>query len=191
MRMTTIQRRRAVVSVVGTVALACAGVAAWVWWPARAPAVDAPVGEVVAFMASDRFNELPEDRQRAYMEALRPQFMMIALDQTIPEETKMRAYENVINSHSGVNRRVEEYFRLPAGAARGKYLDGIIAATPVSRPNGVVGRIAGGAAAAARSGLMTSERQKHFIEGISPMRRAQMAEFSAAMEARRAAAGKR
>src|SRR4051812_42088481 len=134
--MTATQKRRAGVLGVGTVALACAGVAAWVWWPTRIPAVDAPAGEVVAFMASDRFNEIPEDRQRAYMEALRPQFMMLAMDQTIPEETKMRAFENAVNSRSGVNRRVEEYFKLPAGAGPGEEPGGPNPPAPGARTAG-------------------------------------------------------
>jgi hypothetical protein len=35
---------------------------------------------------------------------------------------------------------------------------------------------------------MTPERQKRFVEAVPPARRAQMAEFGAALEARRAAA---
>src|SRR5690349_18214948 len=125
-------RRRVLTSVIGSVAIIAAGVLAWMWWPTRVPAVDAPAGEVVAFMASDRFNSLPNDRQRAYMEALRPQFMTIAMDQSIPEETKMQALENAMNARSGMNQRVDDYFKLPPGPAREKYLDQIIAQTPAA-----------------------------------------------------------
>lgn len=186
----------AAIIVLGTGALAVA------MWPAAVPTADAPVADIVKFAATDKFQNLPADKKKPYIDA------MEKLDwdarrkavETLPEDQRREAFGNIMQA--AMTQRVESYFALPDPAARKKYLDQQIdemekrrAQFANMRPPGSVGgeRPQGDRPDANRGpggpNRDPAARQKSRLERTSPETRQKMAEFFAAVQERRAERG--
>ncbi len=112
-----IRRRR------GVIAAACIAVALGVglciklWLDHRVPSPDADADRLSHYMASPAFAALPEARKAPYMDAFQR-----ASDrgELTPEQQ-----HGVLSNHSGKNP-LRQYFSLPPGKERAKFLDDVI-----------------------------------------------------------------
>ncbi|HEX8522958.1 MAG TPA: hypothetical protein VF669_11920 [Tepidisphaeraceae bacterium] len=179
------RKKSPLVPAFGVLLLVAGAYAAYLYWPARLPPLDSKPGDLVQFIATDRFKKLSDSERDAYVNSVRPHVMALYFDQTIPEEVKETAYMNAVMPR--MNARMDEYFKLPPGAARDAYVDQMIAkrkaaTKPTSQPfwaRMAAGRPPSNAGTGGSSGAnaLTPARMKRFVENAPPTRRAQMAEF--------------
>ena len=62
--------RRALGILLGVAAAIATIVLAWTFWPTRQPPMDAPLAELVKFVTTDAFDNLPDDKKVAYVQTL-------------------------------------------------------------------------------------------------------------------------
>ena len=103
-------------------------VAAAVFWPRSAPKPSGDIVKVAKFVHEPRFLEMAEADRRPYVEALRKRDNEV--DQALASGKLTKAEHLTAQSYAWFARQVdhvEEYFRLPPGAARDKYWEGRMA----------------------------------------------------------------
>ena len=182
--------RRAVGAIIASLVLLAAGIGAYSLWPARLPPMDAPAAQLVKFVTTDQFADLPDEKKTAYVQTLLdkglPALVLAAEEAKLTEAQRQRGIDNA--TQAGINVRMGKHLDAwLALDAKGKqaYVKKLVAENP-SRPVGPGNR----PGQAGRR--MTPDQVKRFIENTSPQRRAAMAEFMAAMRKERdAAAGRR
>ena len=110
------RRRRLVVGACIAFAL-LAGVGVKLWLDHRVPSPDADAGRLSRYMATPAFAALPDAQKAPYLDAFRR-----ANDrgELTPEQQR-----GVINNRRGKNP-IQQYFSLPPGKERDKFLDDII-----------------------------------------------------------------
>jgi hypothetical protein len=140
------------------------------------PPVDAPNKVLVKFCATDQFAKLRLDQQEPYVARLMDQgFLAIfnaANEANMSPEERQKGLENSMQAGMNVRwgRNLNEWLKLDE-KAKAEYVQQVIAEMP-PRPPGFDPR-----GASRNTRFMTPEQQKRFIEGMSPNRRAAMAEF--------------
>jgi hypothetical protein len=181
-----------------------------IWWP-KTPAPDAPPAEILKYTASERFAKLTPEQQQPYLKALR------GLDRderreafqsaSLTDDDRQRMRENMFNTYMAP--MMDGYFALSDTKQREAYLDKLIDQQearrrewarnrPSTRPAANAAQAGGNNnnAQAGRNGNRQRgagrndpARQKARIENTPPERQVKMAEFFAAMRARREARG--
>jgi hypothetical protein len=111
------RRRRRVVAAACIGFALPAGLGVKLWLDHRAPAPDADAGRLARYMASPAFAALPEARKAPYLEAFQR-----ASDrgELTPEQQR-----GVLGNRGGTNP-LQQYFALPPGMEREKFLDDVI-----------------------------------------------------------------
>lgn len=198
---------------VGAAAVMMAAWGAWALMSMRAPAPDAPVQQVAKFVASERFANLPLDRQRAYIESLdweklrelAPEDRRAAME-VVREFREMETVRNYMamtpeqrrahldqvikeqeeRRQEWERRRAEWMAQRPAGAEGQGERGG--------RPPGADGQGQGPGRGEGRppggwGGRNSPEREKARLENRDPGMRAAMAQYRADMAQRRAELG--
>lgn len=172
--------RKIIVSVVGLIAVIAAGITAYKMWPERLPSPNASAPELVKYITTDQFAKLPLDKQEIYVETLMkqgfPTIIMAAQQAGLTPEERQRGLENAMQAGMQIRwgRHLDKWVKLDA-KGKAEYVKQVVAQMP-KRPPGMDPR-------AKSNRFMTPERQKNFIESMSPDRRAEMAEFMSAMRA--------
>ena len=140
------------------------------------PPVDSPNHVLVKFCATDEFAKLPLDKQEPYVAHLMDQgFLAIfnaANEANMTPEERQRGLQNTMQAGMNVRwgRNVNEWLKLDK-QGRAQYVQQVIADMP-PRPPGFDPR-----GANRNTHFMTPDQHKKFVEGMSPDRRAAMAEF--------------
>ena len=112
----TRRRRLVIAACIAAVALAAGG-GVKLWLDHRTPSPDADAGRLSRYMASPAFAALPDARKAPYLDAFQR-----ASDrgELTPEQQR-----DVISNHGGKNP-LRQYFSLPPGNERVKFLDDVI-----------------------------------------------------------------
>jgi hypothetical protein len=166
-----------IIPTLGVVILLGGTYVAWTYWASRVPSLDSAPPDLVRFIASDSFKKLPEDEQNKYINAVRPHFVSLYFDKSLSDEDKEMAYINAMLPR--MNKELDQYFKLPAGAARDAYIDKTRAKRKPSTRPATPSRLTNSSGTGPPSGAggMTPARVKRFVENAPPDRRAQMAEY--------------
>ena len=113
------RRRRWVVAAACVAVALLAGVGAKLWLDRRAASPDAEAGRLSRYMSSPAFAALPDDRKAPYMDAFRR-----ASDRG--ELTPQQQRGVMSNVKRGGQDPLRQYFSLPRGRERDKFLDDVI-----------------------------------------------------------------
>src|SRR3954464_10445577 len=118
------RKRWAVLCVAGLMV----GVSALVYYVTRGeppPALDGAPEKIIVFIASDRFTELPEEKQIAYVERITklsmPQLLLAAGAAQLSEDQRRAAFANGRNAWLALHS--QQCFTMPPGPQRDAYLD--------------------------------------------------------------------
>jgi hypothetical protein len=161
----------------------------WRVWANRAPRLDASRSDLAKFVASDKYDKLSKDQQKQYSDAMMKQPLVIPAGGTIPED-QLAAMKRTADEAR--QELLDGYYKLTDAAAKRAYLDKIIdqqeavkqmmddaqKAKPGDGKMRVMVKGGGGAAA-----------QKQMAETTPPAMQAQLAQFMADVNARRAERG--
>jgi hypothetical protein len=175
-------RRTLIVSIVGFIAVVAVAITAWKFWPQRLPPADASAVELVKFCTTDQFANLAPKQQEQYVESLMnqgfPVIIAAAQQAGLTKEERQKGLENAMQAGMNVRwgKHLDTWLKLDA-KGKAEYVKKVVAQMP-PRPPGMDPR-----GANRNNRFMTPERQKRFIEGMSPDRRAGMAEFMAQIRA--------
>jgi len=184
-------RRTLIVSIVGVAIVAAVAVLAYEVWPQRLPSEDASAAVLVKFITTQRFDDLPLDKQELYVEAVMKEgffaIIQAAKEANLTAEQRQRGLENAMQAGMEYRwgKHLDVWLKLDA-KGKANYVKQVVAAMP-ARPAGMDPRGAPGKRAT-RS--MSPERQKRFIESMPADRRAEMAEFMKAVRDARGDGGK-
>jgi hypothetical protein len=182
------------------------GLSGWLW-SRRMPSPSASPKTLVQFIATERFANLPPDQQQPYLDALDKvpwsERRQVFQQANLSEEERHAAFENTMGRQ--FEKRMDEFFALPAGPQRDAYLDRIIDQMESRRQRATTRQAAAGNTPNAnhsqagqgpgqghrggRGGGNNPARMKNRIERSSPEMRTKFAEFHAALRARRAQRG--
>ena len=162
-------------------------VLAWEFWPTRPPPIDAPTAELVKFVATDQFANLPDDKKQLYVQTLLdkglPALALAAAEAKLTDAQREHGIDNamqaVINIRMG--NHLDNWLKLDEKGKRA-YIQKIVHDNPQHPPGP-------GDRPGSRGGRMTGDQVKRFVENTSPARRAAMAEFMGALRKEREAAG--
>jgi hypothetical protein len=114
------RRRRLVVGAVSVGATLLAGLGAKLWLDHRVPPPDADAGRVSRYMASPAFAALPDARKAPYLDA----FQRASDRGELTPEQQDGVIRNV--THPRGKNPLRQYFSLPPGQERVKFLDDVI-----------------------------------------------------------------
>jgi hypothetical protein len=176
-------------STIGLIIVIAGAIVAYKNWPQRLPSTDAPAAELVKFVTTDQFDNLPLAQQEQYVNALMKQgfgaIITAAKEAGLTKEERQKGLENAMQAGMMVRwgRHVDKWLSLDQ-KGKAEYVKQVVAQMP-PRPPGMDPR-------ANRAGqrFMTPEKQKRFIENMAPDRRAAMAEFMSAVRAAHGDGGK-
>jgi len=179
----TRQTNQHLASIIALLALVVVGIVTWRNWPQRLPPVDAPTKDLVRFITTDQFQNLPDDKKIEYVRASfrdgRVGLMLAAEEAHLSEEERVRGISNAVDAAIQVRwgQHLDTWLKLdPKG--KQAYVKKIAAQMGPPRESAPPVRRGGNAVA-------SPDRQKGMIENTSPQHRAAMAEFMAAVQAAR------
>ena len=118
-------RRRAVL--VAAVVVVTGAVGAVVMWRRTAPPPTGDTLEVARFVGSDQFEKLPEEEKGPYLEAVRkgvPRLIEASNKGELSDDDHLSAVGRAMGDP--MRRALDEYFALPKGPERERYLDRMI-----------------------------------------------------------------
>jgi hypothetical protein len=161
-------------------------IAAYMYWPQRLPAADAPAAELVKFCTGDTFANLPEEQKYVYVEALMkkgPAIIIAAANEAkLTPDERQKGLENALQA--GIQYRWGQHldnWLLLDPKAKQEYAKKIAAQMPLRPPGintpGPADRARAGGGGARGGNFSNPTRHKNFIESMPPDRRAAMAEF--------------
>lgn len=197
------RRRIKKISSISAGILVVLGLSGWLW-SRRMPSPTASPKTLVQFIATERFANLPPDQQQPYLDALEKipwsDRRQVFQQAKLSDEERHAAFENTMGRQ--FEKRMDEFFALPAGPQRDAYLDRIIDQMESRRQRATTRQAAGGNNTANTAGQRGGRgnrgggrggnnpaRMKNRIERSSPEMRTKFAEFHAALRARRAQRG--
>lgn len=180
----TRQTKQHLGSMIALLVLAIVGIITWRNWPQRLPPVDSSTKDLVRFITTDQFANLPDEKKIEYVRASfregRLGLIMAADEAHLSEEERVRGISNAVDAAIQVRwgQHLDTWLKLDPKAKQA-YVKKVAAqmgppreaAPPLRRGSG--------------NGMASPERQKVMIENTSPQRRAAMAEFMAAVQAER------
>ncbi len=178
----TRQTKQHLGSIVALLAVSVIGVVTWRNWPQRLPPVDSSTKDLVRFITTDRFANLPEEKKIEYVRASfrngRVGLVLAAEEAHLSEEERIRGISNAVDAAIQVRwgQHLDAWLKLDQ---KGKQAYVKKIAAQMGPPKESAPPLRRG------SGMASPDRQKVMIENTSPMRRAAMAEFMAAVQATR------
>jgi len=179
--------RRTLGILLGLTAAVATVILAWLFWPTRPPPMDAPLTELVKFVTTDAFDNLPDDQKAAYVKMLLdkglPALAMAAAEAKLTDGQRERGLDNAMQAAINVRMgtHLDTWLKLDEKGKR-DYIRQLVRDNP-QRPPGP------GERPGMRGGRMTPDQLKRFVENSPPAQRAAMAEFMAALRREREAAG--
>jgi hypothetical protein len=180
-------RRRALGILLGVAAAIATIVLAWTFWPTRQPPMDAPLSELVKFVTTDAFDNLPDDKKVTYVQTLLdkglPALALAAAEAKLTDAQRERGMDNAMQAAINVRmgKHLDTWLKLDDKGKR-DYIRKIVHDN-LQRPPGPGDR------PGTRGGRMSGDQVKRFVENTTPARRAAMAEFMAALRKERDAQG--
>ena len=172
--------RTFVVSLIALIVALVIGIIAWRAMANRTPPPDGSPESVRKFVASDKFKDLPSDQKQKYADQMQKIFE--------PDAEQQKAMMNLAMARR--QKMLDDYFALPEGKERTKYLDEQIdqqeqirkmLENPTTQPDGMKVMI--------RKGGAGASAQKEMTETIPAEYQGKMAQYAKDMKDRRAARG--
>ena len=172
--------RTLMVGSIGLIVALVIGIIAWRAMANRTPSPDASPEDVRKFVASDKFKDLPAEEKQKYADQMQKIFE--------PDAEQQKAMMNLAMARR--QKMLDDYFALPEGKARAKFLDEQIdrqeeirklIENPTTQPDGARVMI--------RKGGPGAAAQKEMTETIPAEYQGKMAQYMKDLKDRRAARG--